>query len=388
MVGHQRNLSARALSRARALLDLGRVQAAAKEVRRALALDPHHAEALELYGLCMIRAGDLEEARRALTAAIAAAPTEPHSHYLLGYAERESSRPAAAEAAYREALRLAADEPVYLRALAELLATEKRFAEAMTLAKKAVELAPDRASNHITLGYVASSSGDRAMARRCYEKALSLDPTDAVAWNNLGCVDLAQGRPLQARARFREALRLNPEGRMARENLRMVQPPQRPPEVYRDVMAFEQQLVKELIDGVLLRPGRPRTTPAEIHLLSLLSATEGRAAGLVLRRAPRALVLSGIFSAGALRLLRAGPLGVAAVVGSASATYLLSRAPLRRWQARYRELLAGGRSEYDRLQREWLEGALHRRDRDAGIDRLIDRLCHEIEEEGAPARRS
>lgn len=377
---HARALRKDALSRARALLDLGRPRAAAREVLRALAQDPRDGEALQLYGLCLIRAGDVKEARAVLADAIGVAPTEAHNHYLLGYTERDLGEEAKAEAAYREALRLSADEPVYLRALAELLAGQKRFAEALELARKAVSLGPEKANNHVTLGFVASASGDRALARRCYEEALRLDPNDAVAWNNLGCVDLAQGRRVRARERFREALRLNPEGRLARDNLKLVAPPARPAEVYREWAAFERHAFGEICEGLRAANAPAGRQSAEVHLLALLLATEGRAAKVLARRAPQLLVLLGMSSAGLLRLLMAGPAGIGAALGTGAAAYLLSRERVGALRDRYRDGLLHARAEYERLHGEWLRGALHRRERDEAIDRLMDGLCRQIEE--------
>lgn len=383
------------MARARALLDLGRARAAAREVQQALAQDPGHAEALQLYGLCLLRAGDFADAREALRSAVAAAPTEAHAHYLLGYCERElkdEGHEDKAEAGYREALRLQSEEPVYLRALAELLAGRKRFEEALRLSRLAVEVAPERASNHVTLGFVASASGDRALAKRAYEEALRLDPNDAVAWNNLGCVDLAQGRPMQARARFHEALRLNPEGKLAKDNIKLVAPPQRPLGIYREWDAFERQLYTELCDGVLLKAGSGeiggdgktgptrRRSGREVHVLALLLATRGRALGVVARRAPRSLLLMGLGSASMLRLLRGGPVGVAALLGSGAVAYWISRERVAELRQRYDGLLVHTRAEYDRLQGDWLRGALHRRERDQALDVLLDRFCREIEE--------
>ncbi|MCS6914720.1 MAG: tetratricopeptide repeat protein [Myxococcales bacterium] len=376
--GHQADPAAWALARARALLDLGRPEAAAVEARRAVAQRPQDPEALQLYGLCLLRAEDPAAAAEALCAAVAMAPEDAHAHYLLGYARREQGRPVEAEACYREALRLAPEEPVYLRALAELLAMQQRHEEALRLAQLAVAVAPDRPTNLISLGFVASTAGDRALARRCYEQALRLDPTDAVAWNNLGCIDLAQGRPMQARWRFREALRLDPRGRLARDNLALVSPPPRPPEVYRLWSAFERQAVVELCNGVLLQRRRQHQG-VELELWALLLATGGRALPVVLQRTKGTLLLAGL-ALPVLRLLRAGPAGAAAVLGSGAAAFLLVRGRLEQAAARYRELLGWTRASYEDLHARWLAGLLSRTERDAAIDRLLDELCCRAEQ--------
>jgi tetratricopeptide (TPR) repeat protein len=134
-----RNFCKLHLQRARALIDLGRPQAALLEVERALAgsfsganaggagglgatsANAHRAEALQLHGLCLLHLDRFDEAQKSLGSAIALEPAEAHNHYLLGYCHGECKRRKEAEACLREALRLSPEEPVYLRALAELL---------------------------------------------------------------------------------------------------------------------------------------------------------------------------------------------------------------------------------------------------------------------------
>jgi Flp pilus assembly protein TadD len=425
--------------RARALLDLGRPQAALLEVEKALGGSPSSADALQLHGLCLLHLDRHDDALRSLHAAIAMEPEEAHHHYLVGYTYGDSKRRQPAEQALREALRLAPEEPVYLRALAELLIERHRAGgseaaqpaptsassddqpgpsgnprrlldEALRHARLAVELGPERASNHITLGYVSSACGDRIAARACYEQALRIDPNNALAWNNLGCVDLAQGRPMQARERFRESLRLDPEGRVAKENLKLVAPSGRPPAIYKDYLDFERQLLSEVWDGVLFgKDGRSdpaaqpsghaaRTQPVgvplspkqfwrnyffpkkfaddpRLHATALLWATEFRTLPSMLWRMPQILVWLGA----SLSLLRLGPAGVALVLTSNAATYLLSRKPLRRRFVYYRDELGRIRQRWDELQDGWLRGELERPQRDAAIDRLLEDFASFVE---------
>lgn len=394
------------LQRARALLDLGREQAALLEAEKALSASPQNAEALQLHGLCLLHLDKPEQALGSLRAAIAIEPTEAHCHYLLGYAQNECKRREEAEAAYREALRLSPEEPVYLRAYAELLVELRRHPEALTAAEKAVSLGPERASNHITLGYVASSMGDRLRAKACYQQALTIEPNNALAWNNLGCVDLAQGRPVQARQRFRESLRLDPEGRAAKANLKLVDNKARPETIYKDYEAFERQLVVEVWEQVLFHRGArqqavahaARTPPVSaplspgqlfahfirpkaleddprLHAFALIWATEFRTLPILLWRMPQLLVWLGL-SVGMLRL---GPAGLALALTTSATTYLLGRAPLRRRYEAYQRELAQTKARWQALQEDWLCGSIERRQRDANIDRLLDEFSHTAE---------
>jgi Flp pilus assembly protein TadD len=388
------------------LLDLGREQAALLEAEKALSASPHHAEALQLHGLCLLHLDQAERALTSLRAALAIEPEEAHCHYLLGYAQNECKRRQEAEAAYREALRLSPEEPVYLRAYAELLVELKRLPEALEAARKAVSLGPERASNHITLGFVSSAMGDRVQAKACYEQALRLEPNNALAWNNLGCVDLAQGRPLEARQRFRESLRLDPEGKAAKENLKLVDSKGRPSTVYKDFAAFERQLVVEVWELVLfhrnarqqtvahaartkpvsapLSPGqfwhhfikpRPFEDDPRLHALALIWATEFRTLPILLWRMPQLLVWMGL-SVGMLRL---GPAGIAMALTTNATTYLLGRRSLRRRHDAYRSELEQTKARWFQLQEDWLAGQIDRAQRDAAVDRLLDQFTHTAE---------
>ena len=394
------------LQRARALLDLGRGQAALRETEKALSAAPQNAEALQLHGLCLLHLDKPEEALTSLRAAIAVEPTEAHCHYLLGFAHSECKRREAAEVAYREALRLSPEEPVYLRAYAELLVDLRRLEEALKTAEKAVALGPERASNHITLGYVSSSMGDRLRAKACYQQALTIEPNNALAWNNLGCVDLAQGRPVQARQRFRESLRLDPEGRAAKANLKLVEQKQRPETIYKDYEAFERQLVVEVWEHVLfhrnaraqavahsartppvsapLSPGqfwrhfiRPKALEDDprLHAFALIWATEFRTLPILVWRMPQLLVWLGL----SVSMLRLGPAGLALALTTNATTYLLGRAPLRRRYESYQRELAQTKARWQKLQEDWLGGGIDRPQRDASIDRLLDEFAHTAE---------
>jgi tetratricopeptide (TPR) repeat protein len=404
------------LQRARALLDLGRPQAALSEAEKALSGGASNPQALQLHALCLLHLGRHQEAFAPLQAALAIVPTEAHLHYLLGFAWSEGatvetdppgpSSAAKAEAAYREAQRLSPEEPVYLRALAELYVERKRLPEALILAEQAVVLGPQRASNHITLGFVVSAMGDRKRARACYEEALRIDPNNSLAWNNLGCVDLAQGRPLAARERFREALRLDPERKVATENLRNIDKKRskRSLDIYKSFEAFEKQLLIELWEQVLFNAeatararthaGQPVSTPLtprgfwrnyfwprkpqddpRLHALAMVWATDFRTMPILLTRMPQILVWFGA----SLTAAKFGPAGIAVAVGSGAATYLLSRNPLRKRHQFYVERLAQVRSRWHALQDAWLDTQIERPQRDDAIDRLIEEFNRDAE---------
>jgi len=352
--------------RARVLLDLGRPSDALDEIHRALAVNPHDPEALELTGLALIRLHRHDEALEPLASSIAAAPYHAHPHYLYAFSLRELGRHAEAVTPLQAALQLASDEPVYLRAMAELHADLRDFDQALATAARAVEVAPDRAANHVTYGYVASAAGKKPLARAEYEKAVELDPSDAAAWNNLGCLELEAGRLLEARARFRESLRLDPRGERAQRNLRLVMPP--PPAGPRSWDGAQGQLIGELVragaDKLLIAAlaiEAPAAATALVRGGSLGARLTGGVTALLLRQMGRAALV---------------PVGVgAAALGAA---WLLSRDRLPGARERVRAALERGRIQFDQAWREWLDGRQSRATRDLAIDLVVEAMALEL----------
>jgi Flp pilus assembly protein TadD len=364
------------LRRARALVDLGRIEGALTALRRILAGDPRNAEALELVGLCLIRQGRALEARVPLGEALARLPERAHLHYLMGFAAGMASDVPGAERGLGEALRLEPEEPVYLRALAEHYADRGRPADAVTLAERAVGIDPDRASNHRTLGYVTSSAGDHGRAEAAYRQAIRLDPHDAVAWNNLGCVLLSLGRKLEAREQFREALRLDPTGERARKNLALVAPSKRPPAIHRDFDALLGEALRELYDAGRLAPSL-RTTA--LALAAGRSAIAHALKGRLESRGARGRVAAAagtVAAAAVARRLRPASLPAMGIVAAAAGVGYFATAhrvtPERR---RFVEIVAAARRQWEATRTEWLDGKLSRAAREAQVERQLERLA-------------
>lgn len=362
--------------RVRALLDLDRTEAAATEAQKILARDPHHAEGLELLGLCRIRQGQPAEARKLLAEALAKVPERAHLHYLMGFAAGQQDDLLAAETALREAVRLEPEEPVYLRALAEHYSDRRRHADAIPLAERAIAVDPERAANHRTLGYCTSAAGQPQVAREAYGRAVRLDPHDAVAWNNLGCVLLTLGDRLEARAHFREALRLDPRGERARKNLALVAPARRPPTIYRDVEAMLGEALRELYDAGRLPPSLKTAAlamsigkPAISHALT--GRLRSRGAGGRLAAAVGTMAATMV-----VRQLRPSTLpamGLSAALAGVGYFATAHRVtPLRR---HFVEVIAQARREWEATRQQWLDGKLSRGAREAQVERQIERLA-------------
>jgi tetratricopeptide (TPR) repeat protein/serine/threonine protein kinase len=160
-----------------------------------------------------------DERLRWYQAAVAAAPTNPAAHYVLGAVLRERKELAGAEAAYRAALRL---DPKFAPAqagLGNVLYDRKDLAGTEAAYRAALRLDPKYAPAHSYLGNVLYDRKDLAGAEAAYRAALRLDSKLSMAHHGLGLVLRSRKDSVGAEAAFRAALRLNPKDAWAHNNL-------------------------------------------------------------------------------------------------------------------------------------------------------------------------
>ncbi|MBF0189305.1 MAG: glycosyltransferase family protein [Magnetococcales bacterium] len=117
-----------------------------------LTLDPNHADALDLLGMCAKLTGDASRA--------------------IGFMGK--------------AVSLQPDNPVFQHHLGVTLMETGQTAAALERIQDAVRLKPDFAEAHVNLGNILFQSGDPGGAARSYQTAVQLDPTQATAFYNLG----------------------------------------------------------------------------------------------------------------------------------------------------------------------------------------------------------
>lgn len=207
----------RAVERARALLDAGRPEEAARLLATTGADD---AEGSLLLAQAHLERGAYADAVAAAERAAALAPEAEAPHRLRSFALARSGRPAEALAAAREAVRR---EPGDWRAhVACALAASDvpgGYAEGWAAGNEAVRLAPHEADAHFAVGVVALGAGDTARAGQAFRAALAIDPGHAGARNNLALVDLRRNRLGRAAAGFAAAAAMDPGLDLARHNI-------------------------------------------------------------------------------------------------------------------------------------------------------------------------
>jgi protein O-GlcNAc transferase len=233
----------RFFDQAMALHQSGRWAEAETLYRRALAAEPHNAQALHLLGLLHHQAGRNAEALARIDEALACSPAWPEALANRGTVLEALGRAGEALDSYDRSLALAPDNADTNNNRGNALMTLKQPLEALASYERAVTLAPrhvqawnNRANAFRALERLpeALESFDRALtlqplpmlwnnratvlremkrwdeALASAERALALNPGDADAWNSRGATLLDLNRTPEALAAFERALALNP----------------------------------------------------------------------------------------------------------------------------------------------------------------------------------
>lgn len=163
--------------RSAALYDLERYREGAEAARRGLALEPEHVGLLDVLGINLIEAGDLEGAERALLAALDAWPDDPDllCHYALACARAGQDRKAVK--LVERAAELEPDSVDVLRVRAQVahLAGDPK---AQAYAEELLVREPEDRGGHILRANAFVERNDIRSAVRHFEEAARLDPSD------------------------------------------------------------------------------------------------------------------------------------------------------------------------------------------------------------------
>ncbi len=174
----------------RAAADQRAFREAADQFRRALALQPEATRIYYRLSQALRRAGQLEEARRALAQQ---GPTEVAFRDRLQEELARKARGVAAAIRWGGVAQLAGD----------LEGAAQAFQHALSLA-------PEDAAAHQGLGGILANQGDSAGAIEQYRRAAAVEPENATHRYNLGQLLLQTGRLDEAEVELRKALELEP----------------------------------------------------------------------------------------------------------------------------------------------------------------------------------
>jgi tetratricopeptide (TPR) repeat protein len=199
-----------AFAAAMELLQAGRWEEGARELRAALAREPGHAAAWSNLGFALRELDRLPEAREALERATALDPRLADAWNLLGLVEQDEARHDAARAAFERAIAL---RPAFAYAHMNLGNTEQALGrEAAALARyaEALRLGPALAEVHYNAGRLHDRAGRLGEGERHYREALRANPRYSIARANLAHLLIRAERLDDAIAELGEATRLDP----------------------------------------------------------------------------------------------------------------------------------------------------------------------------------
>ncbi|MFN7088135.1 MAG: tetratricopeptide repeat protein [Burkholderiales bacterium] len=200
----------------------GDVETAAAAYRRALAIAPDDADALNLMGAACLELGQPGPALDCLRRAARQRRNDPgvlgnlaQAHFALGhYGE--------AGEAFRKASRLAPHAVQFQIGVATALAMQRKLDAAETLLRRLTSRFPDEALVWFNLGNVLRDLARFAEALDCYRAALARDPQLVEARNNLGGALQALQRFEEAEREYRACLAMAPDYALAKCNLASV----------------------------------------------------------------------------------------------------------------------------------------------------------------------
>ena len=180
-------------------------------VRTALAADPSNPQAHMLLGLLLERAHHVEAAVAAFQRAIAIRPAYPEAYGNLGNVLKAQDKFDEAVECYRHALTLRPEFPEVLSNLGIALKAQGKLEEALRCYRQALALRPDFPEALANLGAALKAQGGLDKAIVCYRQALNLRPHYPEAFLNLGIALKAQNKLEEAAKCFRQAIAQRPD---------------------------------------------------------------------------------------------------------------------------------------------------------------------------------
>src|ERR1044072_1238 len=179
-----------------ALLEQFKHKEAADAFRRALQLDPNLALARINLGIALFNIPDLPAAQKELTAAIAAAPSAPQPHYLLGLAAKTQNKPEEAIASFQKVLRVDPNDVGANVNIGQLYSQQRKYPEAIAALRLAVAAEPYNATALYNLGTSLIRAGQREEGQKVIAQFQELRQRGT--GTTLGSNYLEQGRYAEA----------------------------------------------------------------------------------------------------------------------------------------------------------------------------------------------
>ena len=172
------------LSQALDHVGAGRLMEAEALLRKILAVQPNHQEALHALGLIAFQVGRHDAALELIGRASQAAPNNAIYANNLGTVQQKLGKKAAAEANFRRALAMDANYPDALYNLGNVLAEMEQLDAAIDLYQRTLRNNPNHAAAHYNLGNTLQDLGRIADAIASFDIAIQLNPAFVAAHSN------------------------------------------------------------------------------------------------------------------------------------------------------------------------------------------------------------
>jgi len=197
--------------------------AALKECRAATELSPEDADAWVSLARVQVKLGRIDDARDALTRALALDAANSAAHNYLGVLAERSGDLRAARRYYQQAITLDPDSAQAHFHLGNVLSTLRQHESAIRAYERAVRLRPGFAQAHNNLAGAYLETGRLDACVSAYEQALRFKPDLWRADYALAMIAEARGDLDEARSRLERVLRHKPGSREARDRLQALQ---------------------------------------------------------------------------------------------------------------------------------------------------------------------
>jgi len=166
-------------------------------------------------GMIHFRNGKLSSAENAFKKALKLDPDHADTHNDLGNLYQQRGRLKESYNAYRKALKIAPNHPLLLNNVGNVLMLQGEFENALNWLNKAVTQDPDCAAAHSNLGSTLQCLGENTRAVIAFRRAIELDPHHSLYFCNLGGILIDLEALDEAVDCYNQALRVNPEDQRA-----------------------------------------------------------------------------------------------------------------------------------------------------------------------------
>jgi len=207
------------IERARLLIQQSRYELAAKELQKALAVDPDDPIAHALMAICLAEQKKFDQAYGEARQAATLAPDLPYTQYVLAYVRYQQDILAEAERAINNAIQLDPWDADHFALLAQIKYQQRKWQDALEAAESGLEIEAEHLTCANLRAMALNQLGRGDEAGRALEDALAQDPENALTHANQGWTALQRGEAQKALEHFRESLRLDPTNDWARSGM-------------------------------------------------------------------------------------------------------------------------------------------------------------------------